>query len=176
MISSILNFKKIPNRVNRSEFLIRIATMFLFTAVIAVVIGLIAGATSIVMFFDSDALRSLTNTSFDYKIIPTLISSFIIIALGIYSFMYCLVCSVKRLHDFNYNGWWILLYFVPFINVLFQLALISIPGIKSHNRFGQSKQKKYNSFIVALAGILFILVSILPSITTSLEYLLYLIN
>jgi uncharacterized membrane protein YhaH (DUF805 family) len=45
--------------------------------------------------------------------------------------------SVRRLHDTNDTGWWILLYWVPVIGLLL-LVLISFidPGDETENRYG----------------------------------------
>jgi uncharacterized membrane protein YhaH (DUF805 family) len=45
--------------------------------------------------------------------------------------------SVRRLHDTNNTGWWILLYWVPVIGLLL-LVLISYidPGDETENRYG----------------------------------------
>ena len=44
--------------------------------------------------------------------------------------------SIGRLHDIDYNGWWILLSFVPGINILFILFLSFYPGFKGSNKYG----------------------------------------
>jgi uncharacterized membrane protein YhaH (DUF805 family) len=56
----------------------------------------------------------------------------------VYGFM--LVASfalaVRRLNDFNTSGWMSLLFFVPFVNIIFTLALWFVPGTKGSNRYG----------------------------------------
>ena len=48
-----------------------------------------------------------------------------------------LAVSVKRAHDRNRSGWFILLYFVPFINLWPIIELSFFRGTKGENRFGQ---------------------------------------
>jgi uncharacterized membrane protein YhaH (DUF805 family) len=44
--------------------------------------------------------------------------------------------SVRRLHDRDVSGLWMLLLLVPFVNVLFLLYLFFVPGQDVPNRFG----------------------------------------
>ena len=44
--------------------------------------------------------------------------------------------GVKRLHDLNMSGWWILFKFLPFGNLLFYLMLGVLKGTSGPNRFG----------------------------------------
>jgi uncharacterized membrane protein YhaH (DUF805 family) len=43
---------------------------------------------------------------------------------------------IKRLHDYDYNGWWSLLNLIPLVNLIFGLFLLFYPGTKGSNRFG----------------------------------------
>lgn len=55
-------------------------------------------------------------------------------------FLFCLlnmlVLKVRRAHDCDYTGWWLLLLFIPIIGELFLLALFLLPGTLGENRFG----------------------------------------
>jgi len=44
--------------------------------------------------------------------------------------------SVRRLHDMNFTGLWLLVSFVPLLNLILALALIFAPGSPGANRFG----------------------------------------
>jgi len=44
--------------------------------------------------------------------------------------------GVRRLHDMNASGWWLLAYFVPLLNLLLTLVLFLAPGTPGLNRFG----------------------------------------
>ena len=46
-----------------------------------------------------------------------------------------LAVSVRRLHDSGRSGWFVLLLFVPLIN-LFCIALLCLPGTPGPNRYG----------------------------------------
>lgn len=46
------------------------------------------------------------------------------------------ICGIRRLHDLNKRGWWVLLLLVPLINFFFMLYLMSAKGTPDSNRFG----------------------------------------
>ncbi len=49
------------------------------------------------------------------------------------------VCaSVRRFHDIDRTGWWILLYLIPVIGWIALIVLYSIKGTVSENRFGKN--------------------------------------
>lgn len=56
--------------------------------------------------------------------------------------------AVKRLHDFNFKGWWCLLlpaivYFAPYGRAISYLLLLAIPGHDGANRFGPAPLRLY---------------------------------
>lgn len=44
--------------------------------------------------------------------------------------------GIRRLHDFGKNGWWYLLMFVPYANVVFAFVLLLAPGSQGANAYG----------------------------------------
>ena len=44
--------------------------------------------------------------------------------------------TIQRLHDLNWNGWLSVLSFAPFLNMIFGLVLLFVPGTKGPNRYG----------------------------------------
>ena len=44
--------------------------------------------------------------------------------------------AVRRLHDRDMTGWWVLLYFIPLFGSLILLVLYALPGTDGPNRFG----------------------------------------
>jgi uncharacterized membrane protein YhaH (DUF805 family) len=58
---------------------------------------------------------------------------------GIYSLavlMPSLAVTVRRFHDLDYTGWWILIGLVPFIGVIVLLVFAVFEGTPGTNRFG----------------------------------------
>lgn len=47
-----------------------------------------------------------------------------------------LAVSVRRLHDTNRSGWWLLLYFVPFVGAIVLLVFMCLEGTKGANKYG----------------------------------------
>ena len=45
--------------------------------------------------------------------------------------------AVRRLHDINFRGWWILLDFIPVIGSIILLVMLLLDGTKGKNRFGE---------------------------------------
>lgn len=50
-------------------------------------------------------------------------------------FIYVISITARRLHDVNKSGWWALLYIIPFVNLIFPIILMLVPGTKGPNRF-----------------------------------------
>ena len=49
----------------------------------------------------------------------------------------CIAISVKRLHDIDFRGWWVLVNLVPGIGSLVMLVVNGVvPGTQGPNRFG----------------------------------------
>ena len=42
----------------------------------------------------------------------------------------------SRLHDMNVTGWVYLVNFIPYVNILFSLAVLFVPGTKGPNKYG----------------------------------------
>jgi uncharacterized membrane protein YhaH (DUF805 family) len=47
-----------------------------------------------------------------------------------------LAVQVRRLHDVDKSGWWLLIYLIPIIGVIWMLVLYCIKGTEGENRFG----------------------------------------
>ena len=49
-----------------------------------------------------------------------------------------LAVTVRRLHDTNRSGWWLLILFVPIVGAIILLLFMGTPGGETPNRFGAS--------------------------------------
>ena len=58
-----------------------------------------------------------------------------------------LAVAVRRLHDTNRSGWWLLLILVPLVGLVLVVFLL-LPGTKGPNRFG-SDPKEYSGDVAA---------------------------
>lgn len=43
--------------------------------------------------------------------------------------------AVKRIHDFNTSAWWLILLWIPVLNIIMGLVLLFRPGTDGYNRF-----------------------------------------
>lgn len=46
-----------------------------------------------------------------------------------------LAIAVRRLHDIDFSGWWLLLVCIPFLGSLIVLVLLLLPSTQGANRF-----------------------------------------
>ena len=77
---------------------------------------------------DSDFVNALTGMAgFGFFIIFVLYTYFNI------------VITARRFHDMNFSGWWMLLFFVPLVNLILFLFLILGSGTNGTNRFGAQR-------------------------------------
>lgn len=53
---------------------------------------------------------------------------------------------IRRLHDINKSGWWVILLFTPIVNLLFGLYLCYKKGDEGVNVYGQPEPPKRNFF------------------------------
>lgn len=53
-----------------------------------------------------------------------------------------LAVSVRRLHDTNRSGWWLLLMFVPLVGQLVVLVFMILDGTHGDNRFGPDPKQQ----------------------------------
>ena len=60
----------------------------------------------------------------------------LLVLLGIGIFIPSLAVQVRRLHDQDRSGWWILLGFIPYIGGLIMLIFMLIPGTRGPNDYG----------------------------------------
>lgn len=59
---------------------------------------------------------------------------YLIAALGLLAPSIC--ASIRRMHDKDKSGWWLLIAFVPIVGVLYLLYLFVTRGTVGDNRFG----------------------------------------
>jgi uncharacterized membrane protein YhaH (DUF805 family) len=80
-------------------------------------------------------------------IILIIIMSAFYIATIFFSIMF----GKRRLNDLNRSGWWILLFIIPFLNLLLAIYLIFFSGTKKHNNYGPPPVQ--NSLGVKILGL-----------------------
>ncbi len=56
--------------------------------------------------------------------------------LGIALFLPSLAVAVRRLHDTDRSGWWVLIAFIPIVGVIVLLVFLILDGTRGENRYG----------------------------------------
>ncbi|KAA8731306.1 DUF805 domain-containing protein [Acinetobacter qingfengensis] len=82
------------------------------------------------------------------------------IAIMLTFFFINLFIIIKRFHDFNLNGWCVLLFFVPLVNFIVMLMLLFVPGTKGINRFGAPRASESWEKVLAWINIILIVLFI----------------
>ncbi|MSO13420.1 DUF805 domain-containing protein [Rickettsiales endosymbiont of Trichoplax sp. H2] len=129
MLSKLIKFidvVNLPNRINRVKCF---ALIGIYTCLIAPIIFILEAAVS------------------NMLILVTSIIIFIVL------FVMLILIEIKRLHDFNCSGWFLLLKLIPVIGVIFNLFIFFMPGSKGNNRFGPApgKASKLENLIALLS-------------------------
>lgn len=131
-------------RVNRQNYLIG-STLFALIPLICLVIitlnGLLPPSALTMPSLDPNnpsQLQNLTNPSLTTLVVtPTnAIIAIIGILFFIISIPYLFSLQIRRLHDLNLSGWYLLLNFVPMVSYLFSLYVSVWPGTNGDNKYG----------------------------------------
>ena len=103
-------------RFNRSTFILSsIVSMFVFVS-IGVIIGEVFG------------IKTSTGGEQSYPLV---------LPLGVLWWIYHSLCAIRRFHDLDMNGWWLVSYFVPFLNFIIGLRLVFESGSNGANKYGE---------------------------------------
>ena len=110
------NYFNFKDRTSRKDFWMTILIMFL----ISFVIGLIFPGTS-----------STSSNSFEYH--ASAVSSIWSLA----TFIPSLAMEVRRLHDINKSGWWLLIALVPIVGWIVLLVFYCSKAVETDNKYGK---------------------------------------
>ncbi len=73
---------------------------------------------------------------------------------------------IRRLHDLNLSGWFMLVGIIPVIGALFSLFVICAPGMKEGNKFGQPAKTAAWEKVLGCIGLVFFIVLMVASIVS----------
>lgn len=68
---------------------------------------------------------------------PENVSMIFTLLVSLALFLPSLAVLVRRLHDTDRSGWWVLVNFIPLIGQLVLLVFVCLEGTKGDNRFGE---------------------------------------
>ncbi len=139
-------------RLGRLRYLVySFVSMLIFGIAMAAVIGLIVAVTGQPVVTSEDSLSPAVVVAYVILLIPMLIVS--------------LMFGIRRLHDMNLSGWFIILMLIPFVSAVFYLVLLFWPGTKGPNRFGPPPPPNSTGIKIGAAVlILFLIASMLAAI------------
>ena len=118
--TGVLTNFSFTGRARRAEFW----WFVLFNIIVSVVLNLVGGATGLTY--------NATPAGFPYAIpfsIPSLVYMVLVLIQGI-------ALAVRRLHDSNKSGWWLLIAFIPLIGAIVLLVFYILPGTAGANKYG----------------------------------------
>ena len=125
------NFKiRIQGRLGRVNHL----ALFLFWTVVMVAVALAAAGIYSLMHLN--------------PLVENILGFAIVLPVILYSIISIYAIKVRRLHDMNFSGWWLLPAFIPVVGAFWVLCIFIMSGTPSENRFGAvtpnaSKQASY---------------------------------
>jgi uncharacterized membrane protein YhaH (DUF805 family) len=114
--SGLANYVKFDGRASRSEYwwwVLFYVIVYIAATIITSVLGSVIGSTG--------------------AVIGSLI--LMVVALGL--LLPTLGLTIRRLHDTDRSGWWILLGFVPLIGLIL-IVFYCLPGTEGDNQFGRN--------------------------------------
>ena len=65
-------------------------------------------------------------------------AGFISMIISLLVFFPSLGLSVRRLHDINFSGWWVLIGFIPVIGAIALIIFACLPGTEGENKYGSA--------------------------------------
>ena len=107
-------FFEIKGRANRSQYI----AFYAFTIIVSVALWFLA-------FFNNANGNGLEE--------PNLFLVWLWVLINIIPMT---TLSIRRLHDMNKSGWWVLPFFVPYLGKIVFFILLVRPGTQGDNRFG----------------------------------------
>lgn len=93
--------------------------------------GLIAGVYFLVAAIAAGLIGALVNEDFG-----VLVGFVLGVAVGLPALIGGILLIRSRLHDMNVTGWVYLVNFIPYVNIIFSLAVLFVPGTKGPNQYG----------------------------------------
>lgn len=84
---------------------------------------------------------------------------YLLVILGLILIPNTIILNIRRIHDINLSGWWLLLGLIPYVgNILVWLVLLFWPGTKGENKFGEKAQPATKRhYFMFLLGVFLIL-------------------
>lgn len=93
----------------------------------------IAGIAFAVIYGVLYAITNTMSTSSDSNVVVLIVSLLLMLAISLIS----LSINVRRWHDLNKSGWWVLINLIPIVGGLYSLIMLGfMGGDQGHNSYG----------------------------------------
>ena len=130
-------------RINRREYWLRgilgIVGIWVFFMGVSFLLGIALYLA--IMFTQSAEVADRVFDSPEFDTVLSLLTLPLGIALGVAHIWGLFSVLIKRLHDLDMRGWWSLLLFIPFFNLLLLVIVGLAPGNQEANRFGSTPKE-----------------------------------
>ena len=143
MSKVISNYFSFQGRMNRAKYfwittLILVVEIVLSNGVVlsSGVLTPIDENKTVVMRLDTTGTNWVEDES-DKDERGVIIVGIVVIIILMTAFVLTLFPAVKRAHDRNWTGWWLLLFLIPVFNIYFGLQLIFLKGTTGINGYGE---------------------------------------
>lgn len=70
------------------------------------------------------------------NLVAGLLGDFVSLLVSIALLMPSIAVGIRRLHDRDMTGWWLLLVFIPVVGTIALIVIFALPGTVGPNRFG----------------------------------------
>ncbi|HEX5262965.1 MAG TPA: DUF805 domain-containing protein [Phenylobacterium sp.] len=117
MFEPLRKYATFTGRARRTEYWL----FWLFTFVVEMVVGGLTGSFS-------HGIEYMTTVSFGLML-------YLVVALAL--IVPSLAVAVRRLHDTNRSGWWVLIGLLPVLGALVLLVFMVLPGTVGANSYGE---------------------------------------
>lgn len=118
------NYANFQGRARRKEYWGSFLFYMIFYIVLEIILGLFVGVGAGV------------SGSEDVAIGGSLVASIVLLLVSLGLLLPSIAVAVRRLHDTDRSGWWLLIGLIPLIGGIVLIVFFCLEGTKGDNRFG----------------------------------------
>ena len=131
----VVDYFRISGRITRRQYILRLLGRYVFLFLAFFVFFFTTPYLN--SFFEFiDSLPPVFSAFFD-GVIGLLFIVFLVLYI-----IFMLAQEIKRLHDINYSGWYLLIGFIPFIAFIYYIILIFKDGTIGPNKYGPDPKNR----------------------------------
>ena len=131
-----VDYFKIGGRITRKQYILRILGRYLFFYLAVVITFSVTALLHVILFDPFFHIFNILSSD------TSLLSLFLVFVFLILFIIFKCAQEIKRLHDMNYSGWFILIGFIPLINIVYHIVLIFKEGTIGQNKYGSDPKNR----------------------------------